>query len=145
MTRFNKSCKRGDIIAFSFGRGAIEEIARLKRAENIDINLVRVDSIIPIAMPPHIKLSFDWREIGNKGDKEVSFVATGDKIELWQWDWDYDPVKGFAAEVVRDNDGKQTHTFPTGIHEIAVRGVDEDGISSIEAVKLIINGGVHKK
>lgn len=145
MSRFNKQCKRGYIIAFSFGRGAVEEVARLKREEDIEINLIRVDEIIPIGMPPHISLSFDWKEVGDKGDKEVTFTATGDNIELWQWDWDYDAKKGFAAEVLRNNDGIQKIVLKTGKYDIAVRGVDRDGIASIEVIHLVVNGGVHKE
>jgi len=145
MSRFNKQCKRGYIIAFSFGRGAVEEVARLKREEDFEITLVRVDEIIPIGMPPRISLSFDWKEVGDKGDKEVIFKATGDDIELWQWDWDYDAKKGFAAEVLRNNDGIQKIILKTGKYDIAVRGVDRDGIASIEVIHLVVNGGVHKE
>jgi SAM-dependent methyltransferase len=143
IARFDKLCKRGYIIAFSFGRGAIEEVARLKREEGIEIGLVRVDSIIPIAQKPHISLSFDWREDGNK--KEVSFTAAGEGVELWQWDWDYDEVKGFAAEVMRDTGGRQILTLAVGTYNIAVRGVDADGIDAIETIRLVVNGGVCKE
>ena len=37
----------GYIIAFSFGKGAIEEVSRLNNEDNIIIKLVRVDEIIP--------------------------------------------------------------------------------------------------
>jgi site-specific DNA-methyltransferase (adenine-specific) len=145
MTRFNRDCKRGYIIAFSFGRGTVEEAARLKREEDIDLELIRVDSIIPIAMPPRITLDFDFCDTGNKDDKRVSFTATGADIELWQWDWDYSAAKGFAPEVLRDSTGMQTHTFLTGSYEIAVRGTDADGISAIETLRLVVNGGVHRE
>ncbi|MDR3327424.1 MAG: hypothetical protein LBT04_04765 [Prevotellaceae bacterium] len=46
----------GYIIAFSFGRGAVEEVARLHNKENIIIELVRVDKIVPIAKKPTISV-----------------------------------------------------------------------------------------
>ncbi|MFH1538655.1 MAG: DNA methyltransferase [bacterium] len=38
--------KKGYIVAFSFGRGAIEEAARLKNAGDVDIELVRVEDLL---------------------------------------------------------------------------------------------------
>ena len=131
MTRFNKECKQGYIIAFSFGRGAVEEVARLKREEDIDISLVRVDSIIPIAMPPIIALDYEIVPAGDNGAADITFTAQGENIELWQWDWDYDEQKGFAAEVLRSNEGTQTQRFPAGTHTVAVRGTDTNGISTV--------------
>lgn len=131
MTRFNKECKQGYIIAFSFGRGAVEEVARLKREEDIDISLVRVDSIIPIAMPPIIALDYEIVPVGDNGAADITFTAQGENIELWQWDWDYDEQKGFAAEVLRSNEGTQTQRFPAGTHTVAVRGTDTNGISTV--------------
>jgi hypothetical protein len=46
----------GYIIAFSFGKGAVEEVARLKLKENIIIRLVTVEEIVPIAKKPTIKV-----------------------------------------------------------------------------------------
>jgi DNA modification methylase len=143
MARFSKNCKRGYIIAFSFGKGAVEEVARLKREEDINIELVRVDSIIPVAAKPHIRLAYDWRDVGDRHDKEVTFIATGNGIELWQWDWDYQPQKGFKGEVLMDKVGKQTHLFCGGTYEVAVRGVDTNGIESIESLHFVANGGIH--
>jgi site-specific DNA-methyltransferase (adenine-specific) len=45
----------GYIIAFSFGRGAVEEVARLKLKSNIIVELVTVDKIVPIAKKTDIK------------------------------------------------------------------------------------------
>jgi len=42
----------GSIIAFSFGKGAIEEAARLKTEKRIIIRLVPVEEIVPIATKP---------------------------------------------------------------------------------------------
>src|SRR5215469_14133490 len=44
----------GYIIAFSFGKGAIEETARLKNTENIIIKLVTVEEIVPLSAKPNI-------------------------------------------------------------------------------------------
>ncbi|MDR0655373.1 MAG: site-specific DNA-methyltransferase, partial [Treponema sp.] len=42
----------GYIIAFSFGKGAVEEVARLKNREDRIIKLITVEEIIPIATKP---------------------------------------------------------------------------------------------
>ncbi|MBN2893146.1 MAG: hypothetical protein JXL97_14850, partial [Bacteroidales bacterium] len=49
----------GFIIAFSFGRGAVEEVARLKNKENVIINLVTVAEIVPIAVKPKLSVTFN--------------------------------------------------------------------------------------
>jgi DNA methylase len=46
----------GYIIAFSFGRGAIEEVARLKNVEGLIIKLLRVEDIVPIAKKPSLSV-----------------------------------------------------------------------------------------
>ncbi len=38
----------GYIIAFSFGKGAVQEVARLKNAEDIILELITVETIVPI-------------------------------------------------------------------------------------------------
>jgi tRNA G10 N-methylase Trm11 len=43
----------GVIIAFSFGKGAIQEVARLKNEAHIIIKLVTVEEIVPIAKKPN--------------------------------------------------------------------------------------------
>jgi site-specific DNA-methyltransferase (adenine-specific) len=146
MARFNKKCKAGYVIAFSFGKGAIEEVARLKNAEGITIKLVKVEEIIPLAKKPRISLAYEWKQTAGEDihtDKEIAFIVTSkDNIELYQWDFDYTPEKGFKAEVLMDKEGKQTRVFTGGTHNIAVRAIDEDGIEAIEELTLIVNGGV---
>ncbi|MDR2426548.1 MAG: restriction endonuclease [Endomicrobium sp.] len=145
MARFDKTCKRGYIIGFSFGKGAVEEAARLKRDEGIEIILKKVEEIIPIAKPPRIEISYEWKEAGTKKDKEITFVAKGDKVEIWQWDFEYNEEKGFKGEIMLDKKGKQTKVLSTGKYQIAVRGVDKDGLEAIEVITIVINGGVCKE
>jgi len=38
--------KKGIIVAFSFGKGAVEEVARVKETEGLDIKLLNVDEIL---------------------------------------------------------------------------------------------------
>jgi hypothetical protein len=56
----------------------------------------------------------------------------------------YDVGKGFKSALFIDKGGKATHTFSAGMHTIAVKIVDNEGLESIETVKLKINGGVEK-
>ncbi|MDR2426180.1 MAG: hypothetical protein LBD46_03225 [Endomicrobium sp.] len=102
MKRFDKNCRRGYIIVFSFGKVAVEEAVRLRR-----------DRIIPIKKPPRITLSYEWKEAGTKKDKEITFTATGDNVELWQWDFEYNVEKGFKGVVMLDKKGKQTKVLST--------------------------------
>jgi hypothetical protein len=72
-------------------------------------------------------------------------LATGDGIELWQWDWDYRSDSGFKGEVLIDDSGRQTHVFSAGRHEIAVRGINKEGVNAVETLHLVINGVVREQ
>jgi hypothetical protein len=134
----------GYIIAFSFGKGAVEEAARLKLKENIIIELVTVDKFVPIAKKPTVKVEI--RELSRddeKGSREIEFIATGQSeagIEFYSWNFNYNSEQGFKADVMIDKSGRQTAKFKAGQHEIAVKVVDNDGLESIEIIKLKVNG-----
>jgi DNA modification methylase len=145
----NMSTKKqvGYIIAFSFGKGAIEEVSRLKNEENIIIKLVRVDEIIPIAVKPVVGIHINELEKDNKGNRKIEFIAAGDSpagIEFYSWDFTYDKEKGFKSSIIIDREGKQIISLKTGIHNIAVKVVDNDGLENMEIIKLKINGVVEK-
>lgn len=134
----------GYIIAFSFGRGAIEEVARLKNAENVDIKLVRVEDVVPIAKKPtlHVNLTDGGKDA--KGLHLINFQATSESevgIEFYSWDFDHkDNI--FKAEVLLDKIGAQTWKFKPGLHHVAVKVVDNDGLESVEVLKLKVNGKI---
>ena len=146
----NKKVKKpvGYIIAFSFSKGAIEEVARLKNRENVIIELVTVDRIVPIADGP-TDVMVKMREVSRdtKGNAVIEFIAKGKSesgIEFYTWDFDYDMEQGFKFFVIIDKIGKQVHSFSAGEHIIAVKAVDNDGLESIETFKIKVNGVVKK-
>ena len=133
----------GYIIAFSFGKGAIAEVARLKLKEGITIKLVTVEEIVPLAMKPAVTVNMQELSRDAKGNAEIEFTTKTRSeagIEFYSWDFDYDAEKGFKASVIREMEGKQSHQFKAGMHTIAVKAVDNEGLESIETVKLKVNG-----
>jgi DNA modification methylase len=136
----------GYIIAFSFGKGAVEEVARLKLKEGIIIELVTVEKIVPIAKKPSIKVEFTELGKDEKGVREIQMLAFGESeagIEFYSWNLNYDQEKGFKADVMIDKEGKQIVKFKGGgDYNIAVKVVDNNGLESIEIVKLKVNGTV---
>jgi DNA modification methylase len=137
----------GCIIAFSFSKGAREEAARLKTKENVIIELKEVKDIVPIAEGPAIRLK--WREVSREANETtgIEFSAQGESesdIGFYSWDFNYDAEKGFRATVIKDEHGTQTYTFSAGIHEIAVKAVDVEGLESMATIKLKVNGIVKK-
>jgi hypothetical protein len=79
----------GYIIAFSFGKGAIEEVARLKNQESIIVRLVCVDEIVPIAMKPTVTVKMKELARDAKGNSEIEFSAEGTSeagIEFYTWE-----------------------------------------------------------
>ncbi len=73
---------------------------------------------------------------------EIHFSAKGESvagIEFYSWDFDYKDNL-FKAEILLDKLGDQTFKFKPGLHTIAVKVVDNDGLESVEIIKLKING-----
>ena len=137
----------GYIIAFSFGRGAMQEVARLKLEENIIIRLVTVEEIVPIAQKPTLTVESKTVFRDEKGVWEIEFIATGTSeagIEFYSWDFNHNSESGFKADVMIDKVGKQTAKFKAGLHNIAAKVVDNDGLESIETIRLKVNGIVEK-
>jgi DNA modification methylase len=139
----------GYIIAFSFGKGAIEEAARLKNSENIIIKLVTVEEIIPLSVKPNVAVHINELEKGNDGSRKIECIAVGDSIsgiEFYSWDFTYNVEKNkFKPSVIMDKEGKQIITLSTGTHNIAVKVIDNDGLENIEIIKLKINGGINRE
>ncbi|WP_176329860.1 hypothetical protein [Thioflexithrix psekupsensis] len=50
--------------------------------------------------------------------------------------------QGFKASIIIDKDGKQRFKFKAGTHQVAVKVVDNEGLESVEVVKLKVNGVV---
>jgi DNA modification methylase len=142
----------GYIIAFSFGKGAIEEVARLKNREDRIIKLVKVEEIIPIATKPTIgvhinELEKDVSDGTSAGNRKIELLVAGQSaagIEFYSCDFTYNVEKGFRPSIIIDKEGKQTRLFKTGIHTIAVKVVDNDGLENMEIIKLKINGTVER-
>lgn len=138
----------GYIIAFSYGRGAVQEVAKIKNEMGVSIELITVDKIVPIAKKPQIIISLNDKGYDNKGLHEIDFTAVAESeagIEMFAWDWDYEEEKPFKAEVLLDKSGNQTMKFKPGNHTIAVKVVDNDGLEAIEIIKLKVNGVVERE
>jgi DNA modification methylase len=136
----------GFIIAFSFGKGAVQEVARLHNEENIIIKLVTVEEIIPIAKKPTITVNISDKGSDSKALREIDFVASATSengIEFYAWDFDYKNNK-FNPQILIDKIGTQTHKFKAGLHNIAVKVVDSEGLESIEIIKLKVNGKIER-
>jgi hypothetical protein len=138
----------GYIIAFSFGKGAIEEAARLRNSENIIIKLVTVEDIVPLSVKPAVAVHINEAARDEKGVRQIEFTAVGESpvgIEFYSWDFAYDAEqKKFKPTVIMDKEGTQLVSLKPGAHTIAVKVVDNDGLENIEVVKMKINGGVQR-
>jgi DNA modification methylase len=141
----------GFIIAFSYGKGAIQEVARLKNEENIIIKLLTVEEIVPIAKKPSLTIEVIDKGT-NEGLREINFVATAESEVgmtgatscFFSWDFAYNGTD-FMPEIMLDKAGKQTYFFKTGNYKIAVKVFDGEGLENIEIVELKINGKVERK
>ena len=137
----------GYIIAFSFGKGAVEEVARLKLKENIIIELIPVEKIVPIAKKPAIMVEINELSRDVNGIREIEFIASGQSeagIEFYSWNFNYNSEKGFKADVMIDKEGKQIAKLKAGLYNVAVKVVDNDGLEAVEVVKLKVNGKIER-
>ena len=131
----------GYIIAFSFSKASINEVAKIKNEIGAAIELIPVDKIVAIAKKPNLTVGFKDLGSDSKGLREIEFTAKADtKIEIFAWDWDYKKEDIFKAEILLDKSGKQKNKFKPGTHNIAVKAVDEEGLEVIEIIKLKVNG-----
>ncbi len=132
----------GYIIAFSFGKGAIQEVARLKNEENVIIKLVTVEEIVPIAKKPTLNIQIEDKGNDSKGTREIDFTAIAHSesgVEFFAWDFDYKNDK-FNPQILIDKSGTQTQKFKAGLYNIAVKVVDCEGLESLELLRLKVNG-----
>ncbi|MDR2497859.1 MAG: hypothetical protein LBD28_00270 [Tannerellaceae bacterium] len=146
----NKSAQKpvGYIIAFSFGKGAMEEAARLKTKENTIVKLIPVDKIIPVSKKPNIAVEVRELSRNANGERDIEFVASAKSdasIKFYSWDFAYDESRGFKPIVIRDLEGIQQRRLAAGLHYIAVKVVDNDGLESFEILKLKVNGTIERK
>ncbi|MDR3182033.1 MAG: hypothetical protein LBT89_03785 [Planctomycetaceae bacterium] len=144
----NKKARKpvGFIIAFSFGKGAIQEAARLKNKENTIVKLITVDKIVPIAQKPKITVTDTVLSRDEKGIREIEFSAVSGSeigIEFYSWDFSYNGST-FKPDVVRDPAGKVKYKFNSGSHCIAVKVIDNEGLEGFETFHLTLNGTVER-
>ena len=136
----------GYVLAFSFGKGAVEEVARLRTKEGIRIELKQVKDIVELAHKPRLTVAVAaLAPAGAGGKRAVQFTAHGESpagLEFYAWDTHHDPAKGFRPDVLLDKAGVQTFQLRPGAHTIAVQVVDNDGLSALEVVRLHVNGDV---
>ena len=133
----------GYLISFSFSKGAVQEVARLKNEERVCIELVEVGAVVPLSRRPRVKVTFKDLGLTEKSLREIEFKAVGESdngIEFYAWDWNYTEKAGFKASVYRDAEGIQKHSFSSGSHSVGVKCVDEAGLECLEIVNLRING-----
>ncbi len=136
----------GFFIAFSFGKGAVKEVARLQNEENVIIKLVTVEEIIPIAKKPTLKIEILDKGKDSNEMREIEFVAEAYSeagIEFYMWDFNYTDDK-FKPTILIDKTARQMHKFKAGLFNIAVKVIDNEGLENIEIVKLKVNGTLER-
>ena len=127
----------GYIIAFSFGKGAVEEAARLKNKKQVIIELVKVGDIVPLGKPPKVSLSASELE-----KYKYAFEATAESdagIEFYSWDFNHKPDEGFKPDVYLDKTGKQVRRFQPGEHKIAAQATDKNGLDGIDKIEINVD------
>ncbi|KKK69591.1 hypothetical protein LCGC14_2932520, partial [marine sediment metagenome] len=107
--------KEGYIIAFSFGRGAKEEVARLGNEEGIHIHLVEAGEIVRINRRPLVEILYV-----EKSGRNVVITAEAkdpDKNNIVLWNW-YVDSKLVYTDVVCQRKGKDKEA---AISSLAIR------------------------
>ncbi|MEN9612134.1 MAG: hypothetical protein RLZZ628_2948 [Bacteroidota bacterium] len=131
----------GYLIAFSFGKGAVEEVARLKTVDNVILKLVKVSEIVPMAQRPKLQVTHTVGSTDKKGLSTVQLIATAQsdvEIQFYSWDLDYKANLGFRPSILLDKKGEQTVLLKAGQHTIAVKVVNDDGLEAIEILRFAL-------
>jgi DNA modification methylase len=123
----------GFIIGFDFSKDLINEVSRLANKDGIIISLKYIKDIIPYDKPPKVNLTAEEME-----DLKYQFEAKAETetgIDFYSWDFSHDE-KEFKADTLMDKEGKVTHKFPEGEHQVAVEATDKKGLSGRDKVKI---------
>jgi hypothetical protein len=136
----NKSAGKpvGYIIAFSFGKGAVAEAARLKNKEGIIVALKKVSDIVDYGIGP--KVSITSKELDDYKYLLEASAESESGVEFYSWDFAHNSAEGFKADVVIDRDGKQVKRFDPSEHSIAVEAVDREGLEGTGELTLKVKG-----
>ena len=125
------------LVAFSFGKGVYAEVVDMKIQDNFNILLLTVEDILPVSRPPKVEItSFDDKEKGF-----WSFTAltqTTSKIENYSW-----LIRDLKSGEIIDQEtlGKEntfSKALKTGNYKISCEVVDEDGLSGIEEIEILV-------
>jgi len=139
----------GYIVAFSFGKGAVQEVARLKNEESVIIKLVTVEEIVPIAKKPKISVSIEDKGTDTKGLREIEFRTIAESpagVEFYAFDFNYnDETRIFSPDLMLNKEGIASFKFKPGNHSIAVKAVDNEGLEAIDVIKIKVNGEVRRE
>jgi hypothetical protein len=144
----------GVVYAFSFSKAAWEARSLMKNQHGVIIDLVEIEKLVPMTTALKIELKAQDLNPTPAGGyalpmptHTIEFSAnikdnTNQQAANCAWDFNYDKNKGFNADELLYNKGKITRTMEAGIYNIAVKVVDDQGVETIEAIRLIVNGGV---
>jgi DNA modification methylase len=124
----------GHFIAFSFSKGSIEEVARLRNSKGLIIDLVKVKDILPYGIKPKVKLTAEEIEKFTF-DLEAS-AESETPIDYYAWDFSHNEAADFQADILVDKQGKQTKKFDEGEHQVAVKATDKQGLRGVDKVKI---------
>ena len=150
----------GTIIAFSFGKGAIQEAARLKNEDKILIDLIKVDEIIAIAKKPNVKLVVELLEKKEKTESykfEIKATAEeGSQIEFYSFEiWqEKNPPRpadtsqegnfgktGNWEQILSDSlnkNGQIEQELKPGKYKIIGKAIDNDGLEGEDEVEVVV-------
>jgi DNA modification methylase len=140
MERFNKNLKHAYLIAFSFGSGAKQEVARLKREQDIEIRLVEVSKIIPLSTRPKIKLVVKenkeagyWEFVIEKKDKsEIEFYT----LQIFEKTKTGTFETKIFENFLKENNYNQA--LKKGEYKIVATATDEFGLVGREEVSVVV-------
>ena len=150
----------GTIIAFSFGKGAIQEAARLKNEDKILIDLIKVDEIIAIAKKPNVKLVVELLEKKEKTESyKFEIKATSEQgsqiefysFEIWQEKNPPRPADtsqegnfgktGNWEQILSDSlnkNGQIEQELKPGKYKIIGKAIDNDGLEGEDEVEVVV-------
>lgn len=125
------------VVAFSFGKGVYAEVVDMKIQDNFNILLLTVEDILPVSRPPKV-------EITSFHDKEKGFwtfevnCQTTSKIENYSWLIRDQKTGEIIDSETLSKENIFNKTLKKGNYKVSCEVVDEDGLSGIEEVEIMV-------
>ena len=141
----------GKILAFSFGKGAFSEVAKFKNEDGIILELLTIESLVPMAKKPNVKLVVNLLEKKEKSESynfQIKATAEdGSTIEFYSFEileLFKEEFKAILSDSLNKN-GILEMELKLGKYQIIAKAVDNNGLEGSDEVEIVVKQHLDNK